>query len=203
MKKIAPSLKNEIINTAISIAQKTSWEKVRLADIATTLNIDLNTIRYFFAEKDQIIDACFDRADAAMLNASLKPEFNSLTSKEKLHALLIAWLSAFDGQQRVIRQMICHKLEPGHLHLQLPAIKRISQTVQWWREAAGFTEIFPYRALQETGLTIIYLSTFGFWLLDNSDEHLATNHFLEKKLTIADTLSQFFGCTQHETHKIN
>lgn len=49
--KIAPTLKNEIINTAIDIAQDTSWEKVRLIDIAKALNIDLNTIRYFLRKR--------------------------------------------------------------------------------------------------------------------------------------------------------
>lgn len=48
MIKIAASLKNDIINSAIAIALQTSWEKVRLTDIALALNINLNTIRYFF-----------------------------------------------------------------------------------------------------------------------------------------------------------
>ncbi|HAU0494406.1 TPA: TetR/AcrR family transcriptional regulator [Legionella pneumophila] len=203
MKKIAPTLKNEIINTAIDIAQDTSWEKVRLIDIAKALNIDLNTIRYFFAEKEQIIDGCFDRADEAMLNASSRPKFDLLTAKEKLHDLLMTWLSTFEGQQKVIQQMILHKLEPGHLHLQLPAIKRISQTVQWWREAAGLRETFIQRAIQETGLTIIYLTTFGYWLLDNSTEHLATRLFLENKLNMAKNLSNFWGFTYYAPSKIS
>ncbi|AMP90154.1 TetR/AcrR family transcriptional regulator [Legionella pneumophila] len=203
MKKVAPTLKNEIIDTAINIAQDSSWEKVRLVDIAKALNIDLNTIRYFFAEKDQIIDACFDRADETMLNAVLKPKFDLLTAKEKLYDLLMNWLSAFEGKQKVIRQMILHKLEPGHLHLQLPAIKRISQTVQWWREAAGLREAFPQRAIQETGLTIIYLSTFSYWLLDNSKEHLATRIFLENKLNTASVLSNFLGFTYYARSRIN
>ncbi|HAT6977424.1 TPA: TetR/AcrR family transcriptional regulator [Legionella pneumophila] len=203
MKKVAPTIKNEIINTAINIAQDSSWEKVRLVDIAKALNIDLNTIRYFFAEKDQIIDACFDRADETMLNAVLKPKFDLLTAKEKLHDLLMSWLSTFEGKQKIIRQMILHKLEPGHLHLQLPAIKRISQTVQWWREAAGLRDTFPQRAIQETGLTIIYLSTFSYWLLDNSKEHLATRIFLENKLNTASVLSNFLGFTCYAPSRIN
>lgn len=57
MKKIAPTLKNEIINTAIDIAKDTSWEKVRLIDIAKALNIDLNTIRYFLRKKSKSLMA--------------------------------------------------------------------------------------------------------------------------------------------------
>ncbi|KTD61164.1 TetR/AcrR family transcriptional regulator [Legionella spiritensis] len=198
MKNTVPSLKNDIIDLAIDIALQTSWERVRLTDIAEALHINLNVIRQFFADKDQIIDACFDRADENMLQSCLKPEFHSLPTREKLQVLLMAWLGSFNGYQRVIRQMIGHKMEPGHLHLQLPAIKRISQTVQWWREAAGFTAVFPCRALEETGLTIIYLSTFAYWLFDHSSDGRATRRFLQKKLEQAGAIVQFLRCPYHE-----
>jgi len=166
----------------IELALKSSWEKLRLMDLALALNIDLNTIRYFFSDKDHIIDGYFDQADEEMLRLPSKPEFTALSPKEKLHTLLMTWLKTFEGKQKLVRQMLAHKLEPGHLHLQFAALKRISQTVQWWREAAGLTATFPSRAFEESALTMVYLLTFSYWLFDNSRENSATARFLEKKL---------------------
>ena len=41
------------------------------------------------------------------------------------------------GYIYITRGMLAYKLEPGHLHLQLPGLVRVSRTVQWFREAAG------------------------------------------------------------------
>ena len=64
--------------------------------------------------------------------------------------------------------MIYGKMEPGHLHVQIPGVLRISRTVQWIREAAQLDATYVRRALEETGLTSIYLMTFFYWMKDDT-----------------------------------
>ncbi len=60
------NLEQAIVDSALSLAGDKDWESVRLYRIAEELNISLDEIRLHFREKEEIIDAWFDRADQAM-----------------------------------------------------------------------------------------------------------------------------------------
>ena len=188
MKKSKSELREAIVDMAITIAERTNWEAVRLFDVATELNITLDDIRVYFREKEDLVDAWFDRADSEMLKAAETVEFLSLPSRERLQHLIMAWLDALAAHRKVTRQMIGAKLEPGHLHIQIPAIMRVSRTVQWLREAAQRDATFVRRALEETALTTIYLATFAYWMQDDSENSQNTREFLAHKLKMAESL---------------
>jgi len=182
------NIRDAIIDQAIFIAERSSWEAVRLFDIATALGITLDDIRLHFSEKEALIDAWFDRADSTMLQVSEQQDFLELSPRERLHRLIMAWLDALAAHRLVTRQMIGAKLEPGHIHIQIPAIMRISRTVQWIREAAQRNATFLRRALEETALTTLYLATFTHWMFDESDGAQRTRLFLTNHLYIAEML---------------
>lgn len=188
MKKSKLELREAIVDTAVAIAERSNWEAVRLFDVAAELNISLDDIRPYFREKEDLIDAWFDRADSRMLKAAETVEFLTLSPREHLHHLIMTWLDALTAHRKVTRQMIGAKLEPGHLHIQIPAVMRISRTVQWMREAAQRDATFVRRALEETALTTIYLATFVYWMRDESENSQRTRDFLEHKLRLAESL---------------
>ncbi|MDP3279704.1 MAG: TetR/AcrR family transcriptional regulator [Nitrosomonas sp.] len=198
MKKSKPELREAIVDTAVAIAERSSWEAVRLFDVATELAISLDDIRIYFREKEDLVDAWFDRADSQMLKAAETEEFLSLSPRERLHHLIITWLDALAAHRKVTRQMIGAKLEPGHLHIQIPAVMRISRTVQWVREAAQRDATFLRRALEETALTTIYLATFVYWMRDESENFQRTRDFLEQKLQMAESLDRLIYGTPHK-----
>ena len=190
MKKSKLELREAIVDTAVAIAERSNWEAVRLYDVAAELNISLDDIRPYFREKEDLVDAWFDRADSQMLKAAETVEFLTLSPRERLHHLIMTWLDALAVRRKVTRQMIGAKLEPGHLHIQIPAVMRISRTVQWMREAAQRDATFVRRALEETALTTIYLATFVYWMRDESENSQRTRDFLEQKLQAAETLDR-------------
>ena len=196
-----PDLKQQIIDTALSLADEKGWESVRLHQVADVLNMPLDTIRQHFREKEDIVDAWFDRADEAMLKTRDSNSFNQAGTREKLHTLLMSWFNTLQPHRRVTRQMITGKLEPGHIHYQLKGLLRVSRTVQWLREAAGITSTLPMRAIEETALTGLYLTTFVKWMFDNSKDSKATSDFLNKKLNSAPSL--FIGSSRNITHTEN
>jgi AcrR family transcriptional regulator len=177
-----PSIE-EIVDTALALAAERGWEAVRLHDVAARLSADLNAVRAHFREKEEIVDAWFDRADAAMLAAA--PEAARLPPAKRLATLMMRWLDALHPQRRVTREMIVNKLEPGHVHYQWAGLLRVSRTVQWWREAAGRTAALPWRAVEESALTAIYLATFAHWMWDDSHASADTRRFLHARLRCA------------------
>lgn len=179
---------DRIVDAALALAAQSHWENVRLFDVATHLGISLNRIRGHFHEKEDLVEAWFDRADAAMLAVTEEPGFDQLASGRRIHMLIMAWLDALSRYRVVTRQMIVNKLEPGHLHVQIPGLLRVSRTVQWVREAAGRDATFVRRALEETALTSIYLATFTYWMGDDSDGSQHTRQFLESRLLDAEQL---------------
>jgi len=200
MQKNKLEIREAIVDTAVAIAERSNWEAVRLFDVAAELNISLDDIRPYFREKEDLVDVWFDRADSQMLRAAETTEFLSLSPRERLHHLIMTWLDALAAHRNVTRQMIGAKLEPGHLHIQIPAIMRISRTVQWMREAAQRDATFVRRALEETALTTIYLATFVHWMRDESENSQRTRDFLEQKLQVAESLDRLiYGTSRNET----
>ena len=198
MKKSKLDLREAIVDTAIAIAERSNWEAVRLFDVAAELDIELDEIRIHFREKEDLVDAWFDRADSQMLRAAETVEFMSLPPRERLQLLIMCWLDALAAHRKVTRQMIGAKLEPGHLHIQIPAIMRVSRTVQWLREAAQRDATSVRRALEETALTTIYLATFAYWMQDDSENSQNTRDFLAHKLKYAESLDHLVYSTPHQ-----
>jgi AcrR family transcriptional regulator len=187
----ANSTRDSILDAALDLAAKKSWESLRLHDVAAELQISLNDVRVHFQEKEALTDAWFDRADAAMLQETAKPDFTALSTRERLHRLIMIWLQALAVHRRVTRQMICGKFEPGHFHYQYAGLLRVSRTVQWLREAAGRDAVLPWRALEEVALTAIYLAAFLYWMQDESEGAVRTATFVDNLLTRTERTAQW------------
>lgn len=189
--------RQQIVDATIDLAEHSDWESVRLHDVAAKLGIALDDICAEFREKDELVDAWFDRADSAMLADAGEYYPLRLSCRQRMHRAIMTWLNALSDHRRVTRQMILGKLEPGHIHIQIPGLMRISRTVQWMREAAGYDASLPRRAVEETVHTSIYLAIFTFWMFDDSVRSERTEHFLQKQLERADFL---FSCRSDRTH---
>jgi ubiquinone biosynthesis protein COQ9 len=183
-------IRERIVDAAIALGEQDSWEAVRLHDVADSLGVALDEVRRHFREKEDVVDAWFDRADSAMLRESEAPDFRNLTPRARIHRLIMTWLGALSAHRKVTRQMIYAKLEPGHVHILFPGLMRVSRTVQWVREAAHRDATYLRRALEETGLTTIYLMTFFRWMNDDSPGAEATGRFLDGWLSFAERLDR-------------
>lgn len=181
-------LPRRIVDTAVELAERHTWEAVRLHQVAAALGVGLDDIRHHFREKDELIDAWFRRADDAVLALADSGELSCLSPRERLFRLIMAWLDALEVHRRVCRQMILAKLEPGHLHIQIPALMRVSRTVQWIREGAGLEDAGLRRALLETAVTAAYLAAFAAWLREEAPGSPRTRRLLDGLLARAEGL---------------
>lgn len=195
-----PVNREAIVDAALVLAEQSSWEAVRLYEVADHLGAELAAIQTHFREKEEVADAWFDRADAAMVAAAAQPRVQALPSSERLHYLIMVWLEALSSHRRVTREMIKGKLEPGHLHVQIPAVLRISRTVQWLREAARRDGAGLHRGLEETVLTSIFVTTFTGWLSDDSEGAKATRDRLSRLLHGAAWMARWVPGYHHAPH---
>src|SRR5690606_30780306 len=154
----------QILDTALDLADYCGWERLHLFDVAARLDIGLDAIARHYPQKDDLVEAWFDRADQALLARSRQADLLDLPPAKRLEELLVAWLNALAPHRSVTGQMLLYKLEPGHIHLQVLGLLRISRTVQWWREAARRDSTHLARIFEESALTGAYLRTFMHWL---------------------------------------
>lgn len=178
---ISPS-PDAILDAALARAGSCHWENLRLADVAADLGCGLGDIHAHFRDKEALVDAWWDRADAAML--ATDPVVDDPSSRAEI--LVLAWLDTFASRRRTAREMLHVRLEPGHLHIQLPTLFRLSRTVQWLREAAGMHEGLPWRAIDETGMTLLFSTTVLRWLHDGNRE--AAQRMLRQGLQLRSQL---------------
>jgi ubiquinone biosynthesis protein COQ9 len=182
MPKQQRTLKNRILDQALELAERSSWEQLHLRTVADELKISLDEIRRCYAQKDDLVEAWFDRADASLLSAPRSDEFLAMPLNERLHQVIMTWLEALAPHRRLTREMLAYKLEPGHVHLQALGIMRISRTVQWFCEASGQDSTGLRRIVDECALTTIYLTAFARWLFDDSANSIKTRDLLDTAL---------------------
>ena len=175
-------IKQRILGSALKLAEERSWEKLRLSDIATDLDISLSEVQQHFRQKDDLVEAWFDVADQTMLQLP-QEELAEMDLADRLHMIIFTWLDALAKHKTITREMLWYKLEPLHIHLQFQALLRISRTVQWIQELAGLKAQYTKRIAEEIGLTSIYLCTFLYWLQDSSTKQKRTRSFLKRKLS--------------------
>ncbi|MDX1299690.1 MAG: TetR/AcrR family transcriptional regulator [Pseudomonas sp.] len=154
----------QILDSALRLADVCGWERLHLFDVAADLSVELNSIARHYRDKDQLVEAWFDRADQALLARATAADLLPLEPAKRLEELLIAWLDSLAAHRAVTGQMLLYKLEPGHLHLQVLGLLRISRTVQWWREAAQRETLHLRRIAEESLLSGVYLRSFIHWL---------------------------------------
>lgn len=187
------AMKEQIVDAALALAGERSWERVRLHDVADRLGVTLADIGRHFREKEEIADAWFDRADRALLAAAGSPALEAMTARERFAELLMVWLGALAPHRRVTRQILAGKLEFGHVHYQFAGLLRVSRTVQWLREGARLDNPLPWRALEESALTTIYLATVLRWLGDETPGFTATRALLDRLLKKGERLAKVAG----------
>lgn len=176
------SLQDRILDTALEQAEASSWEQLRLHTVAETLGISLDDIRQHYPEKDDLVEAWFDRADRALLGGDRPADFPDRSLPERLHHVISSWLDALAPHRRLSRQMLAYKLEFGHVHLQALGLMRISRTVQWFMEAAHYDRTGLQRIFDECALTTIYLTSFARWLFDDSEHGMKSKEALKSAL---------------------
>lgn len=178
-------MREQILDAALTLAESSHWESLSLHQVAAALGISLADIYPHYRTKDELVDAWFDRADKAMLGVALTA---ALPAAQRIEQAIKHWLGALAPYHKLTGQMLLYKLEPGHIHLQLAGILRLSRTVQWLREAAQLQASGAARIGQELALSALFIAVFIYWLNDRSVAQQHSLALLQRKLRCTDKL---------------
>ncbi len=181
-----------ILDAALELATSRHWEAVRLHDVALHMNASLVDLHAHIDEKEDLIDLLWDRADRHMLDTCEGPDFDIDDFPAQYERCVMSWLNCLAPYRNTVLQMIQVRLEPGHLHIQLPTLFRISRTVQWMRELCGRDATFLKRASEEVALTTVFVKTISFWLTDKSQDASRTREHLSRLIRQAVRLEQLW-----------
>ncbi|MEX1200614.1 MAG: TetR/AcrR family transcriptional regulator [Methylophaga sp.] len=183
---------DSILDTALELAANQHWEAVRLTDVALKMNLSLADLHLYINEKEDLIDLLWDRADRYMLLKCQSAVFDNPDFPAQFEHCVMTWLDSLAPYRNTVTQMLQVRLEPGHLHIQLPTLFRISRTVQWMREICGRDATFLKRASEEIALTTIFVTTACFWLRDKSMNASHTRSHLSYTIRNAVKLENFW-----------
>lgn len=181
-----------ILDAALELAANRHWEAVRLHDVALLMNVSLADLHAHIDEKEDLVDLLWDRADRHMLATCQGPDFDIHDFPTQFEHCVMSWLGCLAPYRNTVLQMIQVRLEPGHLHIQLPTLFRISRTVQWMRERCGRDATFLQRASEEVVLTTVFVTTASAWLTDESQNANRTREYLARVTRQAVRLGQLW-----------
>lgn len=188
---MTPSDPSSILDAALALAEQRGWDAVHLHDVAQALGVPLAEVARHYGDKDALVEAWFDRADAALLALPESPGWMELTPRQRLNQATTAWLAALAPHRRTSAHMLRYKFQPEHLHLQAQGAVRISRTVQWIREVARLPAVGWRREFEEAVLTSIHLVTLTRWLADDSAGFQRTRAFLDRLLAAAERTARW------------
>jgi len=186
MQSEAQVAKSAILEVALQLAERSSWDAIHLFEVAHEMGVGLAEIHRHFPNKDALTEAWFDVADAALLRLAHTPGWPQVPQRQRLQHAYTEWLAALAPHRRLTREMLGYKLQPEHVHLQARGVMRTSDTVQWIREVAMLPEVGWRRELAEAVLTTIFLTVFTHWLFDESPRSRRTHALLGQLLRGAD-----------------
>ena len=175
----------QILETALDMAEESGWDAIRLRQVAERLGLSMDQVLVHYRDLDAVADAWFVRGWQAMLAAP--PEgFADMAARERLYVLMMRWFDALAPRREVTAQMLRTKLYPSHPHHWVPMIFNLSRTIQWLRDAACLDAGGRRRQVEEVGLTLLFLATLRVWMSDDSPDQERTRRFLEHRLKRAD-----------------
>ena len=181
--------RSTILDKALQLGLERGWEELRLHDVAGALDIPLADIAQHFSQKDDLVDAWFDRADQHLLGVKAESDWLALPAERRIEEVIWRWFEVLAPYRRLTGQMLLYKLEPGHIHLQIGGVLRISRTVQWLMEAADLKARHWQRIRQEIALSTVFVSTFVHWLNDSSVHQHYCRQSLKRKLAVGAKLN--------------
>jgi AcrR family transcriptional regulator len=182
-----------IVDATLDLADEVGWEQVRLRVVAERQGLTLSEVNAHFRDLDAVADAWFARAWTAMLQ-SIDEATAERPPRERLELILSRWFEALAPRRRVTVQILRDKLWPFHPHHWVPMIFNLSRTIVWLRDAAALDAAGFRRAVEEVGLTWIFLITLAVWSVDATPEQSRARETLRRLLDRADrAVSLLFG----------
>jgi ubiquinone biosynthesis protein COQ9 len=198
----------KILDTALHLAEKNSWETMQLHTLAKELGVHLQDIKPYFQSKEQLVAVWFSRADEAMLKVTSHASYKKLPIRECLHHLILIWVTALAKYPHVTQQMLAEASSPGNLLQSWQILACLRRSTDWLYEALHRDHAGLPIILEKTGLASLLLTTLAYRLNDYSENARNTEKFLHAPLHTLENGAHFlkkwcYKPYQHFVHAVS
>ena len=193
----ASDTRQKILEAALDLFRERGFEAATMRDIAARAGVATGLAYYYFASKDAIVLAFYQRTKDA-LPGLLERAHRERKLSSRLHAMISAKLDYFSKERAFLGALLAHAADPAN------PLSPFNESSREIREA-DFTHFD--RALRETGtrvpkdleshlakmLWFFQMGVLLFWIYDRSPEQKRTRRLLDASIPVVVTLIKLAG----------
>ena len=195
--------KDDLFEMVLMHAAFDGWTRRALKGAANDLGIDRATATRLFPNGgESLLDWLDDWLDRKMVEAIDSEKLQGMKVRQRIASLVRARLEAVDGHKEAMRRAALARGLPRSVSRTGSSIWRTVGRI--WQEAgfpADSAEGFSYYSRRVT-LAGVIVSTFLYWLEDQSDGHKQSWAFLERRIDDVMRIGQATGKVKKVTEAI-
>ena len=184
------SIKDRVIDAALSLASIQGWESCTVRDIAEEAKVSLEEFYDHFDEKSDVLVAYGKRIDRAVLAAFAELDYESKARDRLFDILMERFDLANRDRAAVLSILQSFKLDPKQALISCP---HLGQSMTRMLEAAGLDTSGWRGAARVTGLTTLFMCVLRVWMKDESEDMSETMAALDKGLSRVESAADTLG----------
>jgi len=180
MKDPISTLRDQILLSALPMVQSKgwTWSIVEKAAVQCQFQDDLK-IHLFPNGMADVVAHFSDYTDRRMMKKLESLPVASLRSKDKVRAAVLARYNILENNKEAIKASMGYWTHPAHVIQGQRVLWRTSDCIWNW---AGDTATDYNRQTKRALLSSILMGTTMVWIGDDSDSHIVTQAFLDRRL---------------------
>jgi len=182
------SIKDQIINSALILAQENPWQTVTMDKIINHSQLSKADIDEYFDCKTDILVGYGRRIDRHLHDNIHFGDDTDLTPREKLFDILMDRFDRVNEDRQAILSILhSFKKDPKQMVISLP---HLGKSMARALDLSGITSTGIRGAIHVSGLVGVYLYALKIWMDDDSPDLSKTMAALDKALGFIDRTMQ-------------
>lgn len=172
--------RDRLLEAALLHVPFDGWSRRSLSAAARDIGVEQSLARRLFPRGGDDLLAHLDRwADRRMLERIDRGALHTMRVRERIAALVRARLEVLGPHREAMRRATAARMLPGNAFTACQNLWRSADLI--WATAGDEAEDYSYYTKRSL-LAAVWISTFLFWLDDQSQDFEATRTFLDRRI---------------------
>ena len=189
-KSTEKSVRDRIIDGALSLAAVQGWESCSVRDITVESDVTLEEFYDHFDDRADVIAAYGRRLDRIVLSRFAELDYDTSPRDRLFDILMERFDVAGESRDGVVSILKSCKVDPKQAVISLP---HLGGSMARMLEAAGLDTAGLRGAARVAGLTALYMWVMRIWVEDDSEDLSKTMAALDKGLGRLESAANSLG----------